>query len=225
MDKISTTACRVTPPQPRSPQSASPLQPLDVSHTLPIPKGVKVFVNIAYDPNRAMLGEDVLDADNAQGWFVPVVVSEPRQDTDKAGKPSVVFDCIYHSSLKPRALKDQPSRPFSSRIEASRVPLSPGHPALASAPRAPTKKLVEELAGAQRQQTQGDTQEGSGDVQDAGTASALSWSKNALTEGLQIFLAVPILRLSTTSAEQALVLKRQRDLDWRVAEGRLIVHV
>lgn len=63
-----------------------------------IPKGLKVFVNIAWDSNvppppqgsedviqKAMHGEDLDSVDNLNpdGWYVPTVVSEGRQDTDK----------------------------------------------------------------------------------------------------------------------------------------------
>jgi hypothetical protein len=60
-----------------------------------IPKGLKVFVNIAWDANvpppplgsedaiqKAMRGED-FDELNPNGWFVPVIVSDLRDDTDK----------------------------------------------------------------------------------------------------------------------------------------------
>jgi hypothetical protein len=63
------------------------------SQTLPI--GHKVFINIAWDSNvpappagseeviqRAMKGEDV-DRFNPDGWYVPVIVSQGRQDKDK----------------------------------------------------------------------------------------------------------------------------------------------
>ena len=62
------------------------------SDGLSISKGPKVFVNIAWDANvppppnvsdeiiqYAMAGDD----DAGEGWFVPVIVSEPRTDTDK----------------------------------------------------------------------------------------------------------------------------------------------
>lgn len=61
--------------------------------TLSIPKGQKVFINFAWDANvppppegseeeikRAMVGEQ---GDGGSGWFVPVIVSEPRNDLDK----------------------------------------------------------------------------------------------------------------------------------------------
>ncbi|EJF60086.1 hypothetical protein DICSQDRAFT_107741 [Dichomitus squalens LYAD-421 SS1] len=83
-----------------------------------ITNGLKVFVNIAWDSNvppppegsdaaieRAMAAQAALDPDQAAEWFVPVIVTEPRSDIDKAGKPSVVFDCIFNSALKSRALR------------------------------------------------------------------------------------------------------------------------
>ncbi|KAJ7160820.1 hypothetical protein C8R46DRAFT_1284553 [Mycena filopes] len=45
-----------------------------------------------------MHGED--EHLNPDAWFVPVIVSEPRQDTDKSGNPCLVFDCIFHSSIR-----------------------------------------------------------------------------------------------------------------------------
>lgn len=100
---LQSAVCRVT--------GQSLLAPLDkpanaiapVPGTLVIPQGMKVFVNVAWDANvppppegneeaiqRAMAGEEEIDEDAiARGelWFVPVVVSEPRSDTDK-GEPS-----------------------------------------------------------------------------------------------------------------------------------------
>lgn len=62
---------------------------------VPIPIGYKVFINVAWDPNvpappkgseeiiqRAMKGHPV-DELNPDGWYVPVIVSEGRQDKDK----------------------------------------------------------------------------------------------------------------------------------------------
>jgi PIH1 N-terminal domain len=72
----------------------------DASSTLPdmgmlVQKGLKVFVNIAWDSNvppppegseeviqKAMLGEH-LDDLNPEGWYIPVIVSGGRQDKDK----------------------------------------------------------------------------------------------------------------------------------------------
>jgi hypothetical protein len=64
------------------------------AQTIAVPKGIKVFINISYDDNvppppegsedgirRAMAGEDA-NQDN-DGWFVPVVVSNGREDKDK----------------------------------------------------------------------------------------------------------------------------------------------
>jgi hypothetical protein len=58
------------------------------------PKGIKVFINVCFDDNvppppegseeviqRAMKGEEAAMDDRE--WFVPVVVSHAREDTDK----------------------------------------------------------------------------------------------------------------------------------------------
>ena len=63
-----------------------------------VPQNHKVFVNIAWDTNvppppegseeaiqKAMQGEDEIDEDNPDGWFVPVIVSNAKADKDKGG--------------------------------------------------------------------------------------------------------------------------------------------
>lgn len=71
---------------------------LDSNHaSIPVPIGYKVFINIAWDPNvpsppagseeiiqRAMKGDGV-DNQISDGWYVPVFVSDGRQDKDKGG--------------------------------------------------------------------------------------------------------------------------------------------
>lgn len=112
------------------------------SNALSIPKGLKIFVNVAWDPNvpppppggddviqKAMLGEEELGEANEE-WYVPTVVSDGREDTDKgcvcliniecmasdswaiAGKLSLVFDAVFNSSLKSRSLKDPEFKTF-----------------------------------------------------------------------------------------------------------------
>ncbi|KAK0478710.1 pre-RNA processing PIH1/Nop17-domain-containing protein [Armillaria novae-zelandiae] len=89
--------------------------------------GIKVFINIAWDATvpappaaaadviqRAMQGAD-------SGWYVPVVVSEPRSDTDKAGKSSLVVDCIYNKSLKARVLRDPAWKTFLIELALQRI--------------------------------------------------------------------------------------------------------
>ncbi|KAF8064117.1 pre-RNA processing PIH1/Nop17-domain-containing protein [Lyophyllum atratum] len=113
------------------PQPKNVLEP--VQSAVPIPAGFKVFVNIAWDPNvpppppgseeviqRAMQGEDV-DERNPDGWYVPVVVSDGRQDKDKAGKPSLVFDCIYNTSVKSRTLTDPEFKLFIVELALQRI--------------------------------------------------------------------------------------------------------
>ncbi|KAF5352947.1 hypothetical protein D9758_007899 [Tetrapyrgos nigripes] len=133
---------------------------------VPIHQGFKLFVNIAWDASvpappegseeviqSAMKGEDVDDENNSAGWFVPVVVSEGRQETDKGGhqttcasnpiglgpkppkilqsvhhfatnaprNPSLVFDCVYHTSIKSRALKDPEFKVFIIELALQRI--------------------------------------------------------------------------------------------------------
>ncbi|KAJ7233382.1 pre-RNA processing PIH1/Nop17-domain-containing protein [Mycena rebaudengoi] len=99
-----------------------------------VPNGRKVFVNIAWDPNvppppegneeaiqRAMLGQDEPEDLNPDAWFVPVIVSDAKQDTDKAGNPSLVFDCIFNSTLRSRSVRDAPFRAFIQELALQRV--------------------------------------------------------------------------------------------------------
>ncbi|KAH9922346.1 pre-RNA processing PIH1/Nop17-domain-containing protein [Epithele typhae] len=89
-----------------------------LTQPLRIPAGLKVFVNVGWDANvpgpteetvdgieRAVSSNAAISPASAASWFVPLVISDPRPDTDKAGKPSVVLDAIFNSSLKSRALR------------------------------------------------------------------------------------------------------------------------
>lgn len=105
-----------------SPSSSSPgglLEPKP--QPTPVPKGMKVFVNICYDKNvppppegsedaiqKAIKGSTPLEGEDGdeEEWYVPVVVSEPRLDNDKAGKLSLVVDCVYNSEVRSRTLRD-----------------------------------------------------------------------------------------------------------------------
>ncbi len=71
----------------------------------PVPEGLKVFVNIAWDTNvppspqgseeailRAIHGEDVEDAD-ATGFYIPTIVSSSREEKDKGVFP---FRLVQH---------------------------------------------------------------------------------------------------------------------------------
>jgi len=99
-----------------------------------VDKGLKIFVNIAWDPNvpppppasddvihRAMQGLDI-DESNSEAWFVPIVLSDARQDSDKGRcylppcTSSFVSITISdeHSSAPPLTLSI--SRPVSHRL-------------------------------------------------------------------------------------------------------------
>ncbi|KAJ3993743.1 pre-RNA processing PIH1/Nop17-domain-containing protein [Lentinula boryana] len=95
--------------------------------------GFKIFVNVAWDANvppppdgneeaiqRAMNGDE-LDKGNLDDWFVPVIVSEGKFDTDKGGKPSLVFDCVYHNSVKSRTLRDPGFKIFIIELSLQRI--------------------------------------------------------------------------------------------------------
>ncbi|KAF8200358.1 pre-RNA processing PIH1/Nop17-domain-containing protein [Pholiota molesta] len=113
----------------------------------PVPQGTKVFVNIAWDANvppppegseeavqRAMRGVEpdaqgadaMAGVDGAGEWYVPVIVSPPREDTDKAGKPSLVFDCIYNSGVKARTLRDPEFKIFLVELALQRIEAQTG---------------------------------------------------------------------------------------------------
>ncbi|KAJ7353442.1 pre-RNA processing PIH1/Nop17-domain-containing protein [Mycena albidolilacea] len=98
----------------------------------PVPSQRKIFINIAWDSQvppppegneeaiqRAMHSED--EHLNPDAWFVPVVVSEARQDTDKSGNPSLVFDCIYHTSIKSRTVRDAAFKVFIQELALQRI--------------------------------------------------------------------------------------------------------
>ncbi|KAL0952349.1 hypothetical protein HGRIS_006629 [Hohenbuehelia grisea] len=100
---------------------------------VPLPKGLKVFVNIAWDKNvpaapegseeairKAMEGDDI-DETNPDGWYVPVVVAQGRLDKDKAGQPSLVYDCVYNPSVKSRTLRDPDFKIFLIELALQRI--------------------------------------------------------------------------------------------------------
>ncbi|EIW76710.1 hypothetical protein CONPUDRAFT_139435, partial [Coniophora puteana RWD-64-598 SS2] len=61
-----------------------------------------------------------------QDWFVPVVVSDPHEDKDKAGQPSLVFDAVFNSSLKSRSLKDPQFKTFLIELAFQRIEAQTG---------------------------------------------------------------------------------------------------
>lgn len=78
----------------------------DQPHGVHVQKGLKIFVNVAWDPNvpppppssddaihRAMQGLDI-DASNSEAWFVPVVLSDARQDSDKGWYSAHIVPCV-----------------------------------------------------------------------------------------------------------------------------------
>jgi len=92
-------------------------QPGDGPTLSPQRSGPKLFVNFGWDSNvpqppRAA-EQEIKDAMEARGdWFVPVLISDLRETADKAGKPSVVVDAVFHSSLKERCGVDSEFKMF-----------------------------------------------------------------------------------------------------------------
>ncbi|KIJ18200.1 hypothetical protein PAXINDRAFT_110714 [Paxillus involutus ATCC 200175] len=95
--------------------------------------GSKIFVNIAWDANvpppppgsedairNAMQGLGI-DESNPDAWFVPVVVSDARPDSDKGGQPAIVFDCVFNASIKSRTLKDPEFKAFIIELAFQRI--------------------------------------------------------------------------------------------------------
>ncbi|KAG1875812.1 pre-RNA processing PIH1/Nop17-domain-containing protein [Suillus subluteus] len=123
---------------PRTATSHPPSTPSDALGVLlntqnTIPKGLKVFVNIAWDTNvpppppgsedaiqKAMRGQGH-DGSNSDGSFIPVVVSDLRDDKDKAGQPALVVDCVFHTSIKSRILKEPNFKAFIIELALQRV--------------------------------------------------------------------------------------------------------
>ena len=95
---LESAVCKISPSRPSANKSIEGSAAL-IPNTISIPEGTKVFVNIAWDANvppppegsedaiqKAMSGEGEFDEEalvSGRGWFVPVIVSEPRSDIDK----------------------------------------------------------------------------------------------------------------------------------------------
>ncbi|KAL1668742.1 pre-RNA processing PIH1/Nop17-domain-containing protein [Schizophyllum commune] len=87
-----------------SPPAVEPaLLPTSTTAT-PFPASRKVFVNIAYSEHIPPPPDDV--PLNHPAWHLPLIVSEPRSDKDKAGKDSTVVDAIFSNTVKTRVLTD-----------------------------------------------------------------------------------------------------------------------
>ncbi|KAI0277865.1 pre-RNA processing PIH1/Nop17-domain-containing protein [Russula aff. rugulosa BPL654] len=100
---------------------------------VPISEGLKVFVNIAWSKDvpppldgiekasgfAAHSGRIVSKSEKDSP--IHVFASNGRVDTDKAGKPALVFDCVFHSSLKTRVLKDVEFKTFLVELSLQQI--------------------------------------------------------------------------------------------------------
>jgi len=122
-----------------APADSQDTQQVTASTLIPVPKGLKVFVNIAWDADvppppqgnedtiqNAMKGLDI-DESSPRGWFVPLVLSDARQEHDKGrcyctpfhfpiGAGTTPYVCLvnsisamHHSANT--ALDSRPARP------------------------------------------------------------------------------------------------------------------
>ncbi|KAF5325404.1 hypothetical protein D9619_009678 [Psilocybe cf. subviscida] len=100
-----------------------------------IPGGLKVFVNIAWDVNappspqgseeaieRVLNGEeDDIEEESMGGLYIPAILSPLREDRDKAGNPSLVFDCIYNTTVKARVSGNEEYKAFIVELALQRI--------------------------------------------------------------------------------------------------------
>jgi hypothetical protein len=77
------------------------------------PKDTKVFINLCYSleiPKPPLCSkEEIIKAiqnDDSTKYKVPLSLSKPRSDIDKAGKICVVFDACIHTEPYQLAVKD-----------------------------------------------------------------------------------------------------------------------
>ncbi|KAI1790609.1 pre-RNA processing PIH1/Nop17-domain-containing protein, partial [Ganoderma leucocontextum] len=82
------------------------------SNVPPPPHGTDAAIDRAIADTSTSLPED------ADQWFVPLIVSDPRTDSDKA---SVVFDCIFNSTLKSRVLRSDQFKTFLIELAFQRI--------------------------------------------------------------------------------------------------------
>ncbi|PBK92670.1 hypothetical protein ARMGADRAFT_1013211 [Armillaria gallica] len=182
--------------------------------------GMKVFINIAWDANvpspppasneviqRAMQGED-----DDEGWYVPVVVSEPRGDVDKAGKPSLVIDCIYNKSLKSRVLRDPAWKTFLIELALQRIEVQSGlvlsrrigTPNIASKGKlGPREVTVPDLSASKEKENKKAL------IEEVVSTGTWVWSKSSQSDRIDIRIAVPNLN-RTLISDTALDLEPRR---------------
>ncbi|KZP30187.1 hypothetical protein FIBSPDRAFT_850924, partial [Athelia psychrophila] len=141
------------------------------------------------------------------GYYVPVVVSPPREDTDKKGAKALVFNAVFHTSVKGRVTRDEAFKAFVvGRLAPRRVqiPSALFAAACSAAPDAPDalnisgtvaagkakgKKLIEEVEGPPNSKgiLKGEVKNGSAKAK----TKTNSWAKAGTR--IKITIAVPLL--------------------------------
>ncbi|KAG8908219.1 hypothetical protein FRB99_008284 [Tulasnella sp. 403] len=229
-------------------QPDSTLNPKNGDGTIAVPKGYKIFLNVCWDAHvpppperteaeirKAMMGADIEDG----VYFVPVVVSDGRPVTDKAGKASLVFDCVFNNGLRSRSSKDVDFRTFLTEIALERVEdksgltlsreistpniLSKGslEPRTVLIPTAlpslttQSKPLIEEIPDSRREAP---PTTGKGPGSDKPSASVPQWSAEVEKNGVTITVEVPkltkqdIVSRASVDVEAHRIIFRARDV-------------
>ncbi|PBK71822.1 hypothetical protein ARMSODRAFT_954613 [Armillaria solidipes] len=200
----------------------SPQAGFCVKSTTNSSNGMKVFINIAWDANvpspppasdeviqRAMQGED-----DDEGWYVPVVVSEPRGDVDKSGKPSLVIDCVYNKSLKSRVLRDPAWKTFLIELALQRIEVQSG---LVLSRRISTPNIASKGKLGPREVTVPDLSKEKGKekenkkalIEEVVSTGTWVWSKSPQSDRIDIRIPVPNLN-RTLISDTALDLEPRR---------------
>ncbi|KAI0026793.1 hypothetical protein K488DRAFT_75072 [Vararia minispora EC-137] len=131
---------RAHQPNPGFVVKSSVLQPgayrTENDQVIPISQGLKTFINVAWaievppppagaqDSIREVLRSGPLS--HVDIPEIPLVTSAGRAATDKAGRPAVVFDAVFHISLKGMALKDAAFKLFLVELALHQVETQTG---------------------------------------------------------------------------------------------------
>ncbi|KAJ7619406.1 pre-RNA processing PIH1/Nop17-domain-containing protein [Roridomyces roridus] len=90
----------------------------------------KLFLNICWSdqippPPKGRGSEQAGEQSANDDYYVPVVISEAKEDKDKAGQPCLVFDCIYNTSLRSRC-RDSTFKTFIQELALQRIEAQTG---------------------------------------------------------------------------------------------------
>ncbi|CAE6442798.1 unnamed protein product [Rhizoctonia solani] len=175
-------------PPPSHGQNAVPVElapdPGFCVKTRVLPDGHKLFVNICHHPAIP----------SAEG-HLPLVLSERRDGSDKAGQPCMIFDAIFNPTISSKAAKDPKLRDTLIEVALSRIEEKTGltfsrtitTPNIKSKGAIPprTARIPAFWASAESAST--------ARIQELGTTAVPSWTWSPTREGCRIVIQVPDL--------------------------------